>query len=690
MPCRHFFCALVPLALSLVFPCAAAAAGQSGTAEASTAPGSVPDLLPVSDFARHALLKEPRLSPDGKHLLVRVDDPSGKDSSLVVYQLPDMTQVSQLRMPAYQVPLDPVWVNDTWIALEIGQQFGSLDEPLDTGQVVATDISGKTQRYLFGWNNMGGDIRSKTRGSDEGMGFIVGLPEIPNGHIYVRAEPFGREDLSILYDIDVPHNTRHLLAHMHVHGMNFLVDPQGQAAYAFGNDADFEYVAYRQQGNDWQTLKFEQVGDYFQPLAYTPDHQQIYALVDLDNGPSALVTEALDGGQRKVLASDRFASVGDIQWTAPPLRPFAVIPDAGTPRPIALDPNAPEAMLYRGLQNAFPDEAIDFINFDQDGGELLFFVSSDRDPGTYYLLDTRTHKASKLFSVAPWIDPKQMAPRRPFEFQASDGTMLEGILTFPLHRDQKNLPMVLVPHGGPYEVRDSWYFDPDAQFLASRGYLVLQVNFRGSGGRGTAFEHAGYGQWGTGIQQDLIDGVKWAIAQHYADPNRICVYGGSFGGYSALMDVIRAPHLFKCAIGYSGVYDLQMMYSDSDIKSTKAGVSYLAAVIGRDSGALAANSPDKLADKIDVPVFLAHGEKDKRAPFAGAEAMRDALQAAHKPFEWMAVPDEGHGFYTEEDSAAFLTRMQAFLAKYIGPGTPAAQIGGSGLDTTPGQNAGGK
>ncbi|MGH8191174.1 MAG: alpha/beta hydrolase family protein [Rhodanobacteraceae bacterium] len=667
MPCRQVH-ALASLALLLMFSCATATAAP--TPGATTA---MQGLLPVSDFARHGLLKEPRLSPDGKHLLVREDDASGKDSSLVVYQLPGMSVVSQLRMPAYQVPLHPVWVNDDWIALEIGQQFGSLDEPLETGEVIASDITGRTQRYLFGWRNYGGDIRAQSRGSDEGMGFIVGRPETPNGHVYVRAEPFGREDLSILYDIDVPHNTRHLLAQMHVHGMQFLVSPEGNAAYAFGDNTDFDYVAYRQVGGQWVKLDFQKVGDFFDPLAYTPDHQHIYALIDPNGGPSELVTEALDGSQRKLLASNPFASIGDIQWTAPPSRPFAVMPAAGTPDPIALDPSGPDAVLYRGLQNALPDDAIDFINFDQDGGELLFYVSSDRDPGTYYLLDTRTHKASKLFSVAPWIDPKQMAERQPFRFKASDGMTLEAILTFPPNRARQNLPMVLVPHGGPYAVRDDWYYDPDAQFLANRGYLVLQVNFRGSAGRGIGFQHAGYGQWGTGIQQDLIDGVRWAIANHYADPNRICVYGGSFGGYSALMAVIRAPHLFKCAIGYAGVYDLGMLYSKGDIQSTKAGVNYLASVVGRDRATLAANSPDKLANKIDVPVFLAHGKDDQRAPFAGAEAMRDALEAAHKPFEWMAVPHEGHGFYTEQDRAAFLTRMQAFLARYIGPGAAPTQ-----------------
>ena len=164
----------------------------------------------------------------------------------------------------------------------------------------------------------------------------------------------------------------------------------------------------------------------------------------------------------------------------------------------------------------------------------------------------------------------------------------------------------------------------------------------------------------------LKPALKWAEQQQYADPDRVCVYGGSFGGYSALMSVIRAPKLFKCAIGYAGIYDLAMMYKKGDIHTHAFGRNYLTSVIGKDDAALAANSPDQLAAQIDVPVLLIHGEADQRAPFAQAKAMRAALDAAHKPYEWMARPGEGHGFYTEADNVARLNLMQGFLAKYIG------------------------
>jgi dipeptidyl aminopeptidase/acylaminoacyl peptidase len=326
------------------------------------------------------------------------------------------------------------------------------------------------------------------------------------------------------------------------------------------------------------------------------------------------------------------------------------------------------AKLHRALSLKFPGSYVHFVDFSDDGSELLFGVSSDRSPGTYFLIDTHTYKVQKLFDVEPWINPSQMAERRPVTFKASDGTEVEAILTLPTGASEANLPMVLLPHGGPIDIQDDWFYDSDAQFLASRGYLVLQVNYRGSSGRGEDFREAAYLKWGTRVQQDLIDGVKWAIDQQYADPKRICVYGGSFGGYSAMMTTIRAPGLFKCAIGYAGVYDLSMMYKKGDVRESKSGRSYLRTVIGRNDADLDANSPDKLADKIDVPVLLIHGEDDQRAPFAQAQAMRAALDAAHKPYEWMSKPEEGHGFYDEKNNVERLQRMQAFLEKYIGKG----------------------
>ncbi|WHZ18718.1 MAG: Prolyl oligopeptidase family protein [Rhodanobacteraceae bacterium] len=663
------FARYLAAATLLVCACACGAATPPASATSAPAAGAAGSLLPVSAFAARSLVSNPRLSPDGDYLAVRTDSPSGEEHGLAIYRLSDMKVVSLLHLPIYEVPVDMVWVSPTWLVVELGKEFGSLDKPLATGEVIASNIDGTRQHYLYGYKPI--SRRAAVGQADEGFGSIVGLPPKVDGTFYLGVESWSNENRSTVYRVNAQHDTRNLVADMPVANMNFLIDPEGKAAFAFGNNSDFDYVAYRYADDRWTQLGADQAGHRFAPFAYAPDGQDIYAWWSKDGGPLELIEQNQNGSDRRILAQDVFSNIENLQWTAPPRQPFAAIAESGIPQPIFIDTNLPAAQLYQSLQKNFPGEFVDFIDFSEDGSKLLFFVSSDRDPGAYYLLDAKTRKANKLLAVEQWINPADMAERRPIRFKASDGLELDGFLTIPPHRSLSDLPMVLVPHGGPHGVEDDWFYDDDAQFLANRGYLVLQVNYRGSGGRGPDFEHAGYLKWGTRIQQDLIDGVQWAIGQHYADPKRICVYGGSFGGYSALMSAIRAPHLFKCAIGYSGVYDLKMMYEKGDVQDSKTGRSYLSAVIGRNDADLDANSPDKLADKIDVPVFLAHGEDDKRAPFAQAEAMRDALQAAHKSFEWMAVPYEGHGFYTEADRAAFLTKMQAFLEKYIGPGAPA-------------------
>jgi dienelactone hydrolase len=626
------------------------------------------DLIPIENFARHPQLFTPRLSPDGQYLALRMDDETGNAHALVVYKTSDMTHpASILHMPKYELPATIEWASSERLLVEYGKQFGSVDKPELTGEILATDVNGKHQDYLFGYQDFYGS-RSDTRAADRGWGFVADLPESPNNHFYMSAQLWESQDHSWLYDVDAVKNTRHLVGDIGVGNMNFMVGADGKAHYAYGTNSDYNFVVYNRQGSGWALMGASQVGENFLPIYTAQDHQHIYAYYSADGGPHALVEQNETGGDRRVLAQDAFGGIGDIMWTAPPRQPFATTIETGIPRAIYIDPNLPAAKLHAALSQKFPGEFVNFINYSENGGELLFSVSSDRDPGTYFLIDTTHYKVIKLFSTAEWIDPDKMAERRPMRFTASDGMELEAILTIPRGQALENLPMILLPHGGPHGISDDWYFDQDAQFLANRGYLVLQVNYRGSGGRGHNFEKAGYRSWGTRIQQDLIDGVKWAESQHYADAKRVCVYGASFGGYSAMMTVIRAPDLFKCAVGYAGVYDLKMMFSKGDTHQDKTGRSYLQTVLGKDDADLDANSPDKLADKISVPVLLVHGEDDQRAPFAQAKAMRAALEAAHKPYEWMSKPGEGHGFYDVKNNIEFYTLLQTFIAKYIGPG----------------------
>jgi dipeptidyl aminopeptidase/acylaminoacyl peptidase len=315
---------------------------------------------------------------------------------------------------------------------------------------------------------------------------------------------------------------------------------------------------------------------------------------------------------------------------------------------------------------SFPGNLVSIIDFARDDGKVLFYVWGDRNPGAYYVLDRGNNSVQLINQAMPWIAAGALAPTTPVAFTTRDGMTLHGFYTGPATQGPK--PMIVMPHGGPHGPYDNWGYDRDAQFLASRGYGVLQVNFRGSGGRGRKFEESGYQQWGGRMQDDLADGVKWAIDNKIADPNRICTFGASYGGYAALMQPIRYPELYKCAIGYVGVYDLQVMKKKGDIPRAKSGKRYLERVLGSDEAQLQAWSPAQNVDKVKVPVFLVQGAIDQRVPMAQFNALKDAFSGAGVKVETMVAQGEGHGFYKPENTAELYKRMEAFLAKYIGPG----------------------
>ncbi|NID15501.1 S9 family peptidase [Luteibacter yeojuensis] len=626
------------------------------------------DLVPVADFARRMPLTDPSLSPDGQYVSMAYHDPDGKTHGLAIYRVGDMSKpVTLIKMPPYELPAGMIWASSTRLVVARGKVDGSIGRATYTGELMAIDVDGKNPDYLYGYEGYG--KRAATRALDRGWGTIEGGPVQSNGHFYMRATEWDNQNKSTLYDVDAKTSTRKLMADIGLGGMNFMIDPTGNARFAFGTDDNFKWVVFHRDGNGWTRLPNSEEKQTFEPIAKVAGSDRIYAKFSPNGQGGQFVEQDEDGGNLKVIRKDDFSEVTSSGlWTPAPLRPFGTVSATGIPKATYIDPQAPVSKLHMALSQKFPGNFVSFVDFSEDGGQLMFKVAGDREPGRYMLIDTKTYKVTKLFDAVPWIDPAKMAERRPLRFKASDGTELEAILTFPKGKAESDLPMVLMPHGGPHGVSDDWFFDGDAQFLANRGYLVLQVNYRGSGGRGASFEQAGYLKWGTRIQEDLIDGVKWAIAERYADPKRVCVYGASFGGYSAMMTAIRAPGMFKCAVGYDGIYDLDMMYNKGDIKDRKFGRSYLTTVIGKDAADLAANSPDRLADKIDVPVFLVHGEDDQRAPFAQFKAMRAALEAAHKPYETLTKPDERHGFVKPENVEEFYNRLQAFLDKHIGEG----------------------
>jgi dipeptidyl aminopeptidase/acylaminoacyl peptidase len=629
-----------------------------------------PALIPVESFVEERQFGQPRLSPDGKHIAlnVRIKRNERTIPTMTVYSLPDLQIVSTIALPGYEIPVNFGWITNRRLVLEKGLEVGLRERPIATGEVVALDFDGTRQEYLYGYKGFKQSGRGDRYGDDRGGAELAHVPHARDGHVFLATHQWSGSH-SMLYDINSGNAARKLLADIPMKGMGFLLQNDAKPRFSYGVDDDNHAVLYRADDatGEWRKVDPALLGASYHPFAFTPDNSAVYAWHSAKGGPAALVREDMQTGQRTVVAPATLGSIEIVEFSAPPRIPFAVASATGVPKAQYLNDSAPDAVLHKTLSAQFPDAYVHFINFTDDGQKLLFEVQSDRDPGSYYVFDKQSGKATLLFPNMPLIDSDQMAERKPISFAARDGHTITGYLTMPKNPGNKKLPMILLPHGGPFGIYDEWYFDGDSQFLASRGYAVLQVNFRGSGGRGIGFQEAGYRQWGGTILDDLIDGVKWANARADIDAARVCAFGASFGGYAALMLPVREPAMFKCSVGHSGRYDMITKYDQRGIKGNTQATNFLIKTMGDVPAILAANSPSRLADQIKVPVLLVHGSKDRTTDLDQAEAMRDALTKVGRPPEWMLVEREGHGFYDSEHRKQFYVRLEAFLAKHIGP-----------------------
>ena len=336
----------------------------------------------------------------------------------------------------------------------------------------------------------------------------------------------------------------------------------------------------------------------------------------------------------------------------------------GIPETIYLDEDWKRRMA--GIDQALPDTINVMSSTDLDETRGIVVAYSSNQPPEYYLYDFGNNSLEFLAQSRPWINPEEMAVTKSFEFTSRDGMPMQAYLTLPLGSDGKNLPMIMHPHGGPW-ARDGWGFNPGIQFLANRGYAVLQVNFRGSTGFGHEHLTSSYKQWGQTMQNDITDGVKWAIAEGIADPNRICIYGASYGGYATMAGLTYTPELYQCGINYVGVTDLPLLFKTMP-DAWDAGKEQMKMQVGdpdSEKEFLEQWSPSQHADRIRVPVFQAYGLMDPRVNIKHAHVMEDAMDDAGVKNELMVKKKEGHGFRKTENQIDFFGRMEEFLAENL-------------------------
>lgn len=640
----------------------------------------------VDDFIREESFIEIKISPTGEYFAATV--PQENRTTLAILRRSDMKLSGAFHLGANTHVHDFDWVNPKRLLISTAQKMGAHEAPRLDGNLYAMNADGSNSELLVGQSlyieSTGTHIQSAKKMEPVAAFLIDDLPA-DDKNVLISVEPFSKDPYTRVERLDVYTGRRTQVARSPVRNSSFVADNRGVVRFAIGKGVDYRTkVFYRPDDkSEWQLMSGEGSDGLRElPLGFSADDSVVYLRVEQASGPDTIMSWDVASGERKPLLRDDNVDPYSVIYRNASKIPLGITFMDGKPRTEFFDAQAPEARLMRGLEEAFPDAAVRITSQTQDGKTALVSVRSDRNPGDFYLMDVATRKVTYAASRREWLDPEKMGPVRPVALKARDGLPLHGYLTLPAGSDGKKAPLVVMPHGGPYFMQDVWGFDLDAQILASAGYAVLQLNFRGSDGYGVAFSRAGAQQWGKAMQDDLTDATHWAVAQGIADGNRICMYGGSYGGYSSLMGVVREPDLYRCTVGYVGVYDLPKHYTMGDIRESQSGRAFLKEWVG-DPAQLAAVSPNLQADRIKVPVFLAAGGEDERTPSRHTKLMEQALIKAGKPVETLYFASEGHGFYKREHRKEFYTRLVGFLDRHIGKTATAASAAAAGSTPAP-------
>lgn len=468
-----------------------------------------------------------------------------------------------------------------------------------------------------------------------------------------------------VYRVDLNSRELMLIAENPGNVVGWVTDHAGSIRLAITTDGVNTSILHRpNDGAAFQNVITTNFKENIQPLFFDFDNKLLFASSNIGRDKAAIVR--LDPATAKedgVIFQHPEVDVSGLDWSRK--RKVYTEVQFTTAKRERKFFDAEMQAIFADLEARLPGYEIDLQSNNRDEDIFVVAAWSDRTQGVRYLYERASGKLTKLAEIAPWLDENELAEMKPISYTARDGLTIHGYLTLP-RGGGANLPLVVNPHGGPW-ARDAWGYSPEVQFLANRGYAVLQVNFRGSVGYGRAFWEASFRQWGKAMQDDVTDGVQYVIQQGIADPKRVAIYGASYGGYATLAGLTFTPELYACGVDYVGVSNL-FTFIKTIPPYWKPMLDMFYEMVGnpeKDKELLAAASPVLHADRIRAPLLIAQGAQDPRVNVDESDQMVAALQKHGVPVEYIVKDNEGHGFHNEENRFEFYEAMEKFLDKYL-------------------------
>lgn len=618
-------------------------------------------LIPLEEFAAGPEMSGPRISPDGTHLAfvtmfkgeryVVVSDIAANKSQPIV----------RATSGSYRATHCDFKTDTRLLCHFVGVEHHFGVGPYGASRLVALDRDGKNTRVLLqsGYYGAATDT-ARTQFQDRILNM---LPDDPR-HILI--EVAGSESVyPAVYRLDLDTGGMRVVAGARSPVLDWIVDRDGVVRFGSGfKDEEAVYITRNGQDAPWRTLlrfkRFESAG--FAPLAFGPLPNQLFVSAPQQNRAAVWQMDLDENSDYQLVFSRPDVDADEIITWPYDNHVVGFLYEDDRPHVHFIDPTA--AAINAAMDKALPDTYHSIVDASRDGKSVLVESYSDVVPPLYHLMNLGTLKLSQIGQQSPALAQARLAPTKPIIVPGPGGISIHGYLTLPVGTEPgKPIAAVVYPHGGPH-ARDHWGYDPMVQIMANRGYAVLQLNFRGSTGYGEEWKDAGHQAWGTVMHDDITAGAHWLVKQGIADPARMCIVGWSYGGYAALIGVVKEPRLYRCAVSIAGVSDLSQLAHDEE--SFYGGRDAALDSTGSDKATLAAESPVLHADRIKVPVLLVHGQDDFTVAKSQSEAMAKALTRAGVPHELVVIPAGEHSLLEPAMRLILYGKLTAFLAANLG------------------------